>query len=1070
MKKLLLLFAVCVTSIGWVWAQNQTISGKVVHAFDSEPVVGASVVVVGTTTGTITGVDGSFTLTVPQGAKLMVSYIGMKTIEVSASDGMTIRLEESAEKLEEVVVTALGITRSERTIGYAATTVKADEVVSARQSNVANALAGKVAGVQVQQTSTDPGSSTNIIIRGFSSIGGSNQPLYVVDGVPLQNLSSSGHGSQDEKVVSLAGISNISPKDIESMTILKGAAATALYGSRAANGVIIINTRSGVKGTRYPFNVEYSGGVAFNQVAILPIFQNEFGQGWEGDQTFIENGSWGPAFDGSMQVMGPIWNHQQILHKYEAVPTNVYDFFDIGLSHNHNVSFSGASSDNKMTYYTSYSYTGDDGIMPGDKDVYKRHTLAFRGSYEPVKWVKVSSSVNFATSQTDAVDTYQGVSVIDGLYELPRDVSLVDHQDLSSAFNTPEAWITPYGITNPYWAIANNYNHSNAKQIFGKLQVDVRPIDQLTLTYRFGFDYADADRKIGVPEIALDDALITNHMGYPPSSLNQTGSVWAAYNRNYELNHDVLLTYADKWGIFDLNAVVGMNANQRGSTAMGGATSGLTFHSGFWQLSNGANRDELDESQRMRRSIGVFADVTLGFFDQLYIDLTARNDWSSTLPISANSYFYPGITASWLFSELIPTNKVLTHGKLRAAYGWTGNDAGYYLTNPYFIQGYAITPYLGSDGLTFPLGGQNAFISTASLGSATLRPELTKETEVGLNLQFFQSRLGLDAAYYYRLSEDQIFTLPVDPATGYSSMVTNFGTVRNHGFELLLNTTPINIGGFRWDLDFNFAMNFNKVLSLPDGLEGGKSIIQGFSTSSDAVYIYAEVGKPLGEIYTYLPEKTEDGRLIVGSDGLPIVEKELKPTGKNVQSKWTGGVTTSLSYKGVSLSATLDVRMGGYMFSRTKNLMQFTGNGIITTYNGRQPFIIPNSVVKNADGSYSPNMTPIYQDNGSFQDWANDTGFGEGGEFYLVDRSFAKLRNISLSWTLPKKWVNRIALDDITLSAYVNNVYTWTAKDNYYNDPEASSYAGNGDLSAQFGELYANPSCRQYGINLHVKF
>lgn len=1066
MKRFFLSFAVAVLCMGYVCAE--TVVGKVVDA-DDLPIVGASVVVQGTSQGTITGADGSFTLEASKDAELMISFIGMKTKLVPVGDATRVVMEEDAISVDEVVVTALGISRSEKTIGYAATTVKADEVVGARQSNVVNALAGKVAGVQVNQTSTDPGSASNVVIRGFSSISGSNQPLYVVDGVPLQSQTSSGHGDQDEKAVALAGITNIASKDIESMTILKGAAATALYGSRAANGVVVITTKQGAKGQRHNFNIEYSGGVSFNQVAVLPTFQNEFGQGWNGQQTFIENGSWGPALDGSTQVFGPIWNNQQMIHTYAAVPTNIQDFFDVGVSHNHNVSFSGASADNKMTYYASYSFTGDNGIMPGDKDTYKRHTIAFRGSYEPVKWIKVSSSVNVATSKTDVVDTYQGVSVIDGLYEFPRDMSLVDHQDLSLAFNTPEAWLTPYGITNPYWAIANNYNHSDAKQVFGKVQADIKPIKQLTFTYRFGFDYADSDQKIGVPQINLDDALINNDMGYPPSALNQAGSVWARYSRSLELNHDVMATYADHWSIVDLNVILGVNVNQRGRTYMSAATSDLTFETGFWQLSNGANKDEILESQYTRRQVGLFADITLGLADQFYLDFTMRNDWSSTLPKGANSYFYPGITGSWVFSQLVPSNKWFTFGKLRAAYGMTGNDASVYLTNPIFTQAYANSPYISSV-LNFPLNGTNAFISTATLGSSTLRPEMTKEAEVGLNVQFFGGRLGLDATYYHRITDDQIFTLPVDPSTGYSYLITNFGSVRNQGVELVLNTTPVNEGGVRWDLDFNFAMNFNKVLSLPDGLEGGKSVIEYFSTSQDAVYAYAEVGKPLGEIYTYLPQYTEDGRPIVDEYGLPVIGTELESTGKNMQSKWTGGITTTLSYMGVSLSATLDVRYGGYMFSRTKNLMEFTGNGIVTTYNGRNPFVIPNSVVDNGDGTYSPNNNPIYLYNSSYQDWCDATGMGQGGEFFLIDRTYAKLRNISLTWDLPKKWVNKMALDQLSLSFYVNNAFTWTAADNYYIDPEASSFSGNGDLNAQFGELYSNPSCRQYGLNLNVKF
>ncbi len=1079
MKQFLLVLSVCmITTFGQVLAQSQTISGKVVSAADGEGIPGASISVLGTSRGTITAYDGKFSIEAEPGTTLVVSFVGMRSVSVPAAADMVVTLEEDTEVLDEVVVTALGISRSEKTLGYAAAKVGADEITKARTTNVATALAGKVAGVQVQSTSTDPGAASNIIIRGFSSINGSNQPLYIVDGVPLQNTNDNGVSSLrlDEKSASLGGISNISSQDIASMTILKGAAATALYGSRAANGVIIIITKEGAKGEKRNFNLEYSGGVAFNQIANLPTFQNQFGQGWNGRQTFIENGSWGAAFDGSEQVYGPVWNWQQLTHKYSAVPTNVQDFFDLGISHNHNVSFSGASDDNKMNYYASYSFSGDNGAMPGDKDTYQRHTIAFRASYEPIKWLKVSSSINFAKSKTDVVDTYQGTSVIDGLYEFPRDISLVDKQDLSLAFNTPEAWLTPYGVTNPYWAIENNYHHSDAKQVYGKFQVDAKPVKGLTLTYRFGFDYTDADIKIGKPQITLDDALITNNMGYPPSHMNQSGSVYARYRRLYELNHDFLATYQNRWGDFDLSVVVGANINERATTSMSARTGGLTFDTGFWDLSNGANKDDISEGQSKRRAIGLFGDVTLGYADQLFIDFTARNDWSSTLPINKNSYFYPGITASWIFSELIPKNNVLSFGKVRVAYGMTGNDADIYQTNPSFAQAVATTAYVGNT-INFPFNNVNAFMATATLGSASLRPELTSEAEAGLELKFFADRLGLNASYYYRITDDQIFPLPVDPATGYNWMVTNYGKVRNTGFELTLNTTPVKTRNFQWDLDFNISRNWNTVLELPDGLEGGKSVITQFSTSKEAVIAYAEVGKPLGEFYTNLPEKTEDGKIIVLPNGQPKINtNEVKDTGKNMQSKWTGGISTSLSFFGVTLSATLDARLGGYMFSRTKNLMEFTGNGIITTYNGRNPFVVPNSVVEvkdaegNPTGEYEENTTPIYLYDGSYQSYFDGTGAGLGGEFFLIDRSYAKLRNVSLTWELPKKWMQAIHFERMSITAYVNNVATFTAKDNYYIDPETTSYAGDGDLAAQFGELYSNPTSRQYGVNVNIKF
>ena len=1060
-KRLMTLLAVLFLFVGEVFAQTK-VNGTVVSQDDGQPVIGASVRIAGSNVGVATDEKGQFSLTVPADrTEITVSYVGYETKTVTAKNGMHVVLASDAQILKDVVVTAMGISRQQKTLGYAAQTLDDEQLTQGHVTDVTSALAGKVAGVQINATSGDPGQANSVIIRGISSINGSNQPLYVIDGVPLQSSTLLAQQHQN----AMGGIQNINPNDIESMTVLKGAAATALYGSRAANGVIVITTKNGKKTDEHNFQLSYDGNVQWRSVSTLPKFQNQFGQGWNGGQTYIENGSWGPEFDGSMQVYGPIWNHQQLIHKYEAVEDNIKDFFDTGVSTSHSVAMSGMSGDNKMTYYLSYSYTSDNGIIPGDKDTYKRNTIAYRGSYQATDWIKISSNVNFSRSATSTVGSFQGTSMIDGLYEFPRDLSLVDRRHLNTAFDTPEAWYTPYGITNPYWAIENNYMHNDAKQVFGKIQADINPIKQLTLSYRFGFDYTDYDYKYAGPQIDLDDALIDNNYGYPPSSMNQSGFVYSRYHRSYELNNDFLANFADKYldNQLDVNVNVGVNINERANTYMYGRTDDLTFETGFWDLSNGATKTSLAENQSKRRLVGLFGDVTLGWDEMIYLGLTARNDWSSTLPMGNNNYFYPGATLSWIFSKLIPENKILTFGKLRLAYGKTGNDASTYLTNPNFVQAYS-DGYYGSNLTKFPFHGVNAFQASNTVGSASLKPEMTTEYEAGLNVALFKNRINVDFGYYNRTTSDQIFTLPVDPATGYSYMVTNFGKVRNRGIELVVNTVPVQTKDFRWELGFNFSKNNNKVVSMPASLEGGKTYIDYFSAGNDAVYMYAVEGMPIGEFYTYLPQYTEDGKLIVDENGMPILGTELEDTGKNVNADWTGGITTMFSYKGLSLGATLDIRKGGYMFSRTKSLMQFTGNGEITLYNGRRPFVIPNSVYE--DGT--ENTTPIWLGNGSYQDWFNNYGANEGGEFYLLDRSYVKLRNITLSYQLPKTLVRKLYLSDVNLSLFCNNVFTWTHKANRYIDPETSS--GGNDLAGMFGETYSNPACRTFGFNVGIKF
>lgn len=1057
-------------------AQTNRVHGVVISSEDQLPVIGATVMLPGSKTGVSTDANGEFTINnLPAGVKTLdISCVGMAPKTVTITQGtMQIVLDPSAVALDEVVVTALGISRSEKTLGYAATSVDGAQIQQARTNNVMSALQGKVAGLAIQSTSSDPGMANNVVIRGIGSINGSNQPLYVVDGVPVDNgtVSSQGHA------VAAGGVSNIAPDDIASLTVLKGAAATALYGSRASNGVIIITTKSGKKVGGRNYTVSYSGGVEASRVSLIPDMQNKWGQGWNGNQTYIENGSWGPALDGSMQVYGPVWNHSQLLHRYDAKRNNVRDFYDTGWSQNHNVSLSGVSGDDKMTYYASFSHTDANGVMPTDQDSYKRNTISARGSYKPEQWFEISSVFNFANWRTKTVGSFQGTSPIDGVLELPRDVSIVDMADLSNPFNTPEAYFTPYGITNPYWALANNYNVLNGKQTFGKLQAAFFPVEGMSLTYRFGFDYSDYDRKVGTPEIAVTDALINNDYGYSPVNMNQSGSVYSAYRRTYEINNDFLANYARQFmnNRLDMNVTAGFSLNERYFTAMEGQTDNLAIASGFWMLSNGATKSTLAESTMMRRLVGLFGDVTLGWDNWLYLDLTARNDWSSTLPKEDRSFFYPGATLSAIFTKFIPDNRVLTFGKVRLAYGKTGNDASPYYTATSYVQAVTTSRYAG-DVITFPFNGKNAFMASSTAGAKTLRPEMTQEFEVGTNLKLFGGRIDIDASYYDRRSKDQIFTLPVDPATGFSYQVVNFGEVRNHGYEIMVNTAPVETRDWTWNLGFNFSKNYNKVLSMPESLDGGKVSIYSFSAGNHAVYMYAEEGKALGQYYTYLPQYVTDpksefyGRPIVDSKGQPVLGSSIEATGHSMNHDWTGGVTTSLRFRDLTLSAAMDVRYGGMMFSRTKDLMQFTGNGLVTSENERRPFIIPGSVVANADGTYSENTTPIYVANGSYQNYFDSYGYGHGGMSYLLDRSFTKIRNISLAWQLPAKWLAPVKLRDVVLTAYVNNPFLCTSRGNRYVDPESTTTTSGGDLAYGFGELYTNPSTRTYGLNLKVNF
>lgn len=450
----------------------------------------------------------------------------------------------------------------------------------------------------------------------------------------------------------------------------------------------------------------------------------------------------------------------------------------------------------------------------------------------------------------------------------------------------------------------------------------------------------------------------------------------------------------------------------------------------------------------------------------LYLTVSARNDWSSTLPVQNRSFFYPGVTGSFLFSEVLPESikNIITFGKVRAAWGKTGNDASPYMVNPVYGQAGA-SGYWGSYTFPFVGSGFNAYSLGNTLGSNTLSPEMTTEYEFGLNMAFFNNRISFDAAYYNRNTDKQIYSLNMDPASGYTYQNTNLGKVENKGVELLVNVTPIETKDFSWDISWNFTKNWSKVLSLPEEM-GGEALIYGFSGGTG---MYAVVGEPVGVFKSEVPQYTEDGKIVVNSQtGLPVAAEGLQIVG-DMNYDYTMGVSTTLRYKGISLSADLDIRKGGLMYSRTKDITYFTGNAIQTAYNDRNPFIIPNSVnaVTDANGNttYVENTTALDNTN-IYNYWEAGGSDLESG--FLVDKSYVKLRSVVLSWSLPKKWLAKTFLGDVKLSLYGNNLFIWTPSSNTFIDPELTSF-GN-DLEGAFGEYSANPSSRRYGFNVSVKF
>ena len=1054
-KRIMTMLAVLFLFVGGAMAQTR-VNGTVVSQEDGEPVVGASVLVVGTNIGTATNGAGKFSLTLPEGKKqIRVTYIGMQTQAVHAYDGMVVRLGLDANALDEVVVTAMGIKRQSKALGFSATAVDGDKIAEARTADVMSSLAGKVAGVQISSGAADPGASNSVIIRGFSSLSSSNQPLYVVDGVPMLNNAITSDGL-DATYDFGNGANAINPDDVESMTILKGAAATALYGSRAANGVIVITTKSGKQQDNKAVGIEYNGGLQWEQVMRLPQMQNDFGMGWDGDKTDIENGSWGPKFDGSTLRYGREFNGTQQIKSYLPIENNIKDFFDTGFRYSNSLSFNGATD--KSNYFVSFSQISDDGIIPTSKDSYDKYTFSARGSHRTGN-VTFSTSMNYAWQKNSYVSGgQQAHSMYNAVMQTPRDIAIADCKDLTNIFNTPGYYYTPYGIVNPYQILNDYENRYESERLYGKFQLDYDFLQHFRLTYRIGLDTSTGHRNTGQPNYA---AMYPNTPNYADQLSSMTGVTSQQTIRRRQIENDLLLTYTQQFGKLDVNAIAGLNGREYRSSSVYGSVTNLTIPT-FFNLSNSSEIPSTSQSESKLRTLGAYAQAEFGWDNMLYLTLTARNDWSSTLPKDNRSYFYPGATISWIFTEMLSQEMkdIISFGKVRAAFGKTGNDAPVYYTNSVYGQAGTSSSYWGNSNFPFSKTGTNAYTAGNVLGSSTLSPEMTTEAEIGLNMAFLQNRLSFDVTYYNRNTDKQITRLSMDAATGYTAQNINMGKVRNRGVELLVSVTPIKVKDFKWDISWNFTKNYNKVIDMPDEL-GNEALIYGLG---GGVGLYAIEGRELGVWRAHVAKTNDKGQIVVDATGLPQNSDEAVEVG-TMNNKYQMGFNTTFTYKGISLSADLDVRKGGLMYSRTKDIEYFTGNAIQTAYNDRNPFVVPNSVIEVADGQYVENDIPLLGTS-LYNYW--DNGATEMESFALIDKSYVKLRQVVLNWDMPSKWFKGTFVQGLRLSFFGNNLFVWTPGSNTFVDPETSSF-GN-DLQGNFGEYSSNPSSRKFGFNLNVKF
>ena len=1062
MGKKLMMLLLGVFSCLLVNAQVKTVTGRVTSADNGEPLIGVSVSVPGTTVGVNTDADGRFTLShIPASAKqIRFSFIGMEAQTLPVKNVMNVALKSNDKVLSGVVVTALGIKRSEKSLGYAASSIKAQDITEVRSADVVSALQGKVAGVTISNTSSDPGASTSVIVRGYSSLAGSNQPLFVIDGVPMVNKAINSSDELNHNYDFGNGANAINPDDVDDMTILRGAAATALYGSRAANGVIMITTKKGKKREK-GLGVTYNGGIQFSNVARLVEMQNMYGQGASGEHVAIENGSWGPRFDGVERVWGRVYDNSQMVKSYKAVKNNIRDYFDTGVTFNNSVAFDGATD--KSDYYVALSNVNNNGVYPTRADAYNKYTFTTNGSYKATNKLTFSSSISYSYQKNNFVSTGQKLNPIFALYNVPRDISITGQKDLSNPFYAPGYYYTPYNATNPYYILKNYLDQTTTDKLWGKFQADYNIFDFLKFTYRVGLDYTNNKQRNGIPNMS---ALWSGTPNWEDNSDigQQTGWVYTSDNRYTEINQDFMLNFSKPINQdFNLNALLGLNTNDVKRTFASQEVTGLDLPTWFSTANSGKTPTLVDNTYH-KRLVGLYGQVEGSYKDMIFLTLTGRNDWSSTLPKDNRSYFYPGVTASFVFTELLPKDvkDIISFGKFRAAWGKTGNDADWYLTKTVYAQAAASSSGFGT--ISFPLAGVNAFSLSNVMGNSTLKPEMTTEFELGLNMAFFHNRLAFDFSFYNRNTNNQTLSMSLDNATGFSSRNVNIGKIRNTGIELSLTGTPIKTRDWQWDLNWNISHNKSKVVDLSSDI-GDEVLIFGFSGGTS---LYAIKGQPLGVYKDQKLERDPEGHVVVSaSNGLPVKEDKYTVCG-DMNYKYTMGFGTTLRYKDFAITANMEVRHGGKMYTRTKGTTFFTGIAKQTIYNDRNPFIVPNSVnkVTAADGtvSYVENTTAL--DYSYIQTyWADQYDCDASN---LISRSFVKLRDVVLTWNVPAKWIDKTFLTGASVSLFGRNLLMWTPSDNTFVDPESTSF-GN-DLSGQFGEYGANPSTRTYGFNIKLSF
>jgi len=1034
-------------------AQNSIVTGTVKSA-DGESIPGASILVKETKQVVATDAKGAFSISVADKNTLVFSYIGFQTQEVLVNKNagsLAITLQASENALDEVVVTALGISRQKKSLGYAVQELKGEDLAEAKESNLVNALAGKVAGVRVTNSQGDMGSS-RVVIRGETSISGNNQPLFVVDGVPVDNSQLNSGGARDYA----NAISDINADNIESISVLKGPNAAALYGSRAAAGVIIIKTKTGK--SKKGVGITLNSNAVIETIATLPVYQNAFGQGSEGKFSYVD-GKGGGINDGVDESWGPKLNGQLIPQFYSkgvavpfiAHPDNVRDFFQTGYTLNNGIAIADASE--KFDYRLSYNNLKQVGVIPNSGQ--GKNNFSLNTTLKLTPKLSITANANYSKLSSDNLPGTGGSRSTSTMLQFTwfgRQVDINQLKNYLDENGNTFNWNNSY-YSNPYWVAYENTVSQNRNRLIGSLGLNYKIIDGLEFNFRSGTDYYNDRRKIRV-------AYGTN--GTPFGSYTENGFTVNENNTDATLNLNKQLS-----SDFSLEGLLGSNIRSRYIEQNDQSAPRLAV-AGLYSLSN--SRDPLISSNNYSKlkSYSVYASAQVGFRNYLFANITARNDWSSTLAAQNRSYFYPSFNGSLVLTEAFDIKgNFLDYAKIRGGWSKVGKDADPYRSVNTYVFG-------------APFGSSPQLTTSATDLNPNLKPETTTSSELGAEAVFFKKRVRLDLSLYNTNSYDQILSVDVSPSTGFRSKLLNAGKINNKGIEVQLGLTPLK-KQFTWDIDVNYAANRSKVVALDDA-----GLLQNYVIASNSAQVIAAVGQPYGTLYGNAYLRDASGSIVVNTTGAPQTDPTKKVLGKYTPD-WIGGIYNTFSYKGFSLGVLVDASFGGSIYNGTYSTGTYTGV-LASTLPGRAAeyggisYYYPGNVKANGTvrvTGTAPAGVTVYDDGIIFDGVTADgkknekilpaqqyyKSFRTIDEANIFDASYVKLREVKLSYNLPSKWLKPLSLQGVSVSLVGRNL--WIIHRNVKDiDPEVAFNTGNG----QGLESLSNPTTRSYGLNLNIKF